>query len=163
MAWTITTILKTPMLTTTKLQTHVIKTHLLLINSSHQISYQPVLCCPFQLHQFSFLFTILAVFLGASGWLSKLSIQLLILAWVMISGLWGWAWSLLKILSFPLSLCPYSPFMYSLSHSLKKKIVFFLFNVFSQIHLTNVCWILTICEALLKRLRIQHSTRLIKK
>ena len=48
------------------------------------------------------------------GWLSKLSVQLFILAQVMISESWDqaqcqalhWAWSLLKILSFPLLLSP---------------------------------------------------------
>ena len=52
-------------------------------------------------------------FWEASGWLSLLSIWLLISAQVMISGYWGWAlcwapqyaWSLLKIHS--LSLCPH--------------------------------------------------------
>lgn len=34
-----------------------------LLNSSHQISQQPVLCCPFQLCQFSLVFTVLRVFL----------------------------------------------------------------------------------------------------
>ena len=46
----------------------------------------------------------------APGWLSQLSIQLLISTWVMISGLWDWGacwaprwvWSLLGILSLPL-------------------------------------------------------------
>ena len=62
------------------------------------------------------------LFIGASGWLSQLSIRLLILAQAMTPGSWDlaphqspyWAWSLLKILSLPLSL----PLSLSLSLSL---------------------------------------------
>ena len=51
---------------------------------------------------------------GAPGWLSQLSIALLFLAQVMISGSWDgapcwalcWAWSLFRILSLPPTLLP---------------------------------------------------------
>ena len=59
---------------------------------------------------------------GAPGWLSRLSVWLVISAQVMVSGLWDqplsqalhWEWNLLKILS--VSLCPF-PLVLSLSHS----------------------------------------------
>ena len=62
---------------------------------------------------------------GAPGWLSWLSIQLLISVQVMISPSWDgapgcalcWAWSLLKILF----LCPSPACTYALSHSLSKE------------------------------------------
>ena len=64
----------------------------------------------------------------ASGWLSWLSVQLLISAWGMIPGSWDWAlcwapcwvWSLLGILSFSPS-APHPTYMLSVSLSLKKK------------------------------------------
>lgn len=65
---TITTILNTTKfvcstLTATKLQSYVFKTSPLLLNSSHKISYYPVLCYPFQLLcQFPLLFSALIVF-----------------------------------------------------------------------------------------------------
>ena len=64
-------------------------------------------------------------FCGAPGWLSWLSVRVLILARVMIPGLWDWAlsgtprwvWSLLRILSLPPSLRPCSEPALSLSLS----------------------------------------------
>ena len=80
--------------------------------------------CPCQLHQEYLLKMHIP---GAPGWLSCLSVQLLISVQVMIPGLWDqalcWAlrcmWSLLGILSLSLSLCS-SPNLSSLSLSRRK-------------------------------------------
>ena len=77
-----------------------------------------------------FYLVIKITYVGVSGWLSQWSLQFLILAQVMVPGLWdrtpGWALhrvrSLLEIFSLSLLRCPSPQLVLTLSLSRKKKI-----------------------------------------